>query len=200
MQKIQERMTKVKLYGKLRKFGREFDLYVKSPAEAVHALGKMIPGFKHYMENAHNLGMEFAIFNGKRNITEEELHLGAKPEIRIAPVYGGRKSSGVIQTIIGVAIFAAGAALAYFSAGSLSGVGVAMMKFGAAVALGGVVQMLTPGAKSLNTDSDSENTASYAFGGPVNTTAQGTPVPVFYGYREVGGAVISAGMYSSDIT
>lgn len=192
---MQERLTKIKLYGKLRKFGREFELYVKSPAEAMHALGVMIPGFKHYMENADKLGMEFAVFNGKRNITADELYLGAKPEIRIAPVYGGRKRSGMLQTIIGVALVAVG----YFSGGTTTPAGLAMMQMGAALAIGGVVQMLTPVAKGLKTKEDAENRSSYAFGGPVNTTAQGTPVPLFYGYREVGGAVISAGMFSSDI-
>ena len=192
---MQERLTKVKLYGKLRKFGREFELYVKSPAEAMHALSVMVPGFKHYMESADKLGMEFAVFNGKRNITQEELHLGAKPEIRIAPVYGGRKRAGMLQTVLGVALVAAG----YFTGGTTSATGLAMMQMGAALAIGGVVQMLTPVAKGLKTKEDAENRSSYAFGGPVNTTAQGTPVPLFYGWREVGGAVISAGMYSSDI-
>lgn len=192
---MQERLTKVKLYGKLRKFGREFELYVKSPAEAMHALSVMVPGFKHYMESADKLGMEFAVFNGKRNITQEELHLGAKPEIRIAPVYGGRKRAGMLQTVLGVALVAAG----YFTGGTTSATGLAMMQMGAALAIGGVVQMLTPVAKGLKTKEDAENRSSYAFGGPVNTTAQGTPVALFYGYREVGGAVISAGMYSSDI-
>ena len=192
---MQERLTKVILYGKLRKFGREFELYVKSPAEAMHALSVMVPGFKHYMESADKLGMEFAVFNGKRNITQEELHLGAKPEIRIAPVYGGRKRAGMLQTVLGVALVAAG----YFTGGTTSATGLAMMQMGAALAIGGVVQMLTPVAKGLKTKEDAENRSSYAFGGPVNTTAQGTPVPLFYGYREVGGAVISAGMFSSDI-
>lgn len=192
---MQERLTKVKLYGKLRKFGREFELYVKSPAEAMHALSVMVPGFKHYMESADKLGMEFAVFNGKRNITADELHLGAKPEIRIAPVYGGRKRAGMLQTVLGVALVAIG----YFSGGTTAPAGLAMMQMGAALAIGGVVQMLTPVAKGLKTKEDAENRSSYAFGGPVNTTAQGTPVPLFYGWREVGGAVISAGMYSSDI-
>lgn len=45
---------------------------------------------------------------------------------------------------------------------------------------------------------DPDNKPSYAFGGPVNTTAQGNPVPIGYGQREIGGAVISAGIYTED--
>ncbi|MCE1424815.1 tail assembly protein, partial [Enterobacter hormaechei] len=43
-----------------------------------------------------------------------------------------------------------------------------------------------------------DNKPSYAFGGPVNTTASGNPVPLLYGQREIGGAIISAGIYAED--
>ena len=207
---MSERLVKVKLYGHLRKFGREFEVSVRSPAEAVHALSVMLPGFKHFLETAENRGMAFAVFNGKRNITAEELRLGAKPEIRIAPVYGGRKSSGGFAVIVGVALMAIAtvmtggvAGLASASAwGAAMGAGgftgaIAMAGF--AMAIGGVMQMLTPTAGGgLKTSSDSENASAYAFGGPVNTTAQGTPVGILYGEREIGGAVISAGIFAED--
>lgn len=38
----------------------------------------------------------------------------------------------------------------------------------------------------------------YAFGGVTNTTAQGNPVPLLYGKRRIGGAIISAGIYVED--
>ena len=46
---------------------------------------------------------------------------------------------------------------------------------GAAMALGGVVQMLSPQMGGLRMRQGPENKPSYAFGGPVNTTAQGNP-------------------------
>jgi len=192
---MSERLVKVKLYGHLRKFGREFDLFVKSPAEAVHALSIMVPGFKHYLETAEHRGMAFAVFNGKQNIGEEELSLGAKEEIRIAPVYGGRKS-GTIQVIVGAILIAAGVVgNVMFPANPVSPF---LINAGIAMVVGGVIQMLSPTARGLKTKNDDENTAAYAFGGPVNTTAQGTPVGILYGYREIGGAVISAGIYAED--
>lgn len=199
---MSERLVKVKLYGHLRSFGREFELYVKSPAEAIHALCVMVPGFRHYLETAEHKGIEFAVFNGRQNIGAQELELGAKPEIRIAPIYGGRKQQGSVQTIIGAIIIAiaivysGGSASAAFGAGGLGGGSVAM--FGAAMMVGGVVQMMTPGVSGIKTKDDDENTSAYAFGGPVNTTAQGTPVGLLYGEREIGGAVISAGIYAED--
>lgn len=211
---MSERLVKVKLYGHLRKFGREFEVSVKSPAEAVHALSVMLPGFKHFIETSEHRGMAFAIFNGKKNISEEELTLGAKDEIRIAPIYGGRKNSGGFAIVVGVALMAiatvmtggvAGLASASMWGAALGGTGgafagaIAMAGF--AMAVGGVMQMLTPTASTgLKTSSDSENTSAYAFGGPVNTTAQGTPVGLLYGEREIGGAVISAGIFAEDRT
>lgn len=208
---MSERLVKVKLYGHLRKFGREFEVSVKNTAEAVHALSVMIPGFKHFLETADLRGMEFAVFNGDRNIPAEELSMGAKPEIRIAPVYGGRKSGGGFTVIVGVALMAIATVMTGGAAAllTLSGWGAALTATGTmagaiamagfAMAIGGVMQMLTPTADAgLKTSADSENTSAYAFGGPVNTTAQGTPVGLLYGEREIGGAVISAGIFAED--
>lgn len=170
----------------------------------------MIPGFGHFLQTAENRGMVFAVFNGRRNITEDELNLNAKPEIRIAPVYGGRKSSGGFAVIVGVALMA----IATVMTGGIAGLASASMwgtalgaggftgaiaMAGMAMAIGGVMQMLTPTADmGLKTSGDSENASAYAFGGPVNTTAQGTPVGLLYGEREIGGAVISAGIFAED--
>ena len=104
---MSDELVKVKLYGHLRKFGKEFELAVKSPREAARALCKVVPGFEKFMKEAEAKGIVFAIFNGKRNVGEQELDLGAKAEILIATVTGGRKQGGLFQTIIGAVIFAA---------------------------------------------------------------------------------------------
>ncbi|PZA23441.1 phage tail protein, partial [Enterobacter hormaechei] len=46
---------------------------------------------------------------------------------------------------------------------------------------------------------DPDNKPSYAFGGSVNTLAMGNPVALLYGVREIGGAIISAGIVAEDI-
>ena len=66
------------------------------------------------------------------------------------------------------------------------------------MAVGGVVQMLSPQVSGLRMRQEPDNKPSYAFGGPVNTTASGNPVPLLYGQREIGGAIISAGIYAED--
>ena len=64
------------------------------------------------------------------------------------------------------------------------------------MAVGGVVQMLSQ-VSGLRMRQEPDNKPSYAFGGPVNTTASGNPVPRFMG-TEIGGAIISAGIYAED--
>jgi predicted phage tail protein len=63
--------------------------------------------------------------------------------------------------------------------------------------IGGVIQMLSPQQMPKSGES-ANNGASYNFTGPVNTTAQGNPVPVLYGRMIVGSAVISAGIVAED--
>lgn len=69
---------------------------------------------------------------------------------------------------------------------------------GAVMALGGVVQMLSPQPAGLARKESPENKASYAFGGVTNTASQGYPVGLLYGKRRIGGAIISAGIYVED--
>ncbi|AHC48245.1 Phage tail assembly protein I [Achromobacter xylosoxidans NBRC 15126 = ATCC 27061] len=73
-----------------------------------------------------------------------------------------------------------------------------MFSMGVSLALGGVVQMLSPQQRALSAADRPENGASYNFNGPVNTSAQGNPVPVLYGRMIIGSATVSAGIFSED--
>ncbi|TCT38694.1 putative phage tail protein [Providencia alcalifaciens] len=194
----------IRLYGVLgTQFGREHQLAIDSPREAIKALSVLYDGFEQFLANAHLKGLEFAVFKGQRNIAEDELHLDTSEEIRIAPVIKGSKRGGFFQTILGVALIGAaaflsgGLSVAFTAAGIWGG---ALALSGAAMAIGGLVQMLSPQPQGLSMRQDADNKPSYAFGGAVNTTAQGNPVPLLYGLdrREVGGAIISAGIYTED--
>ncbi|MFU5928082.1 tail assembly protein [Pseudomonas aeruginosa] len=181
-------MTTIKLYGALRQFGREYRMLVGSTAEAIKALCVQIPGLERFLANAHLRGMEFAVFRGKRNISEDELQFGGAEEIRIAPVMRGRKRGGLVQTIVGAVLVVAGA---------MTG-NAFLIQAGAGLAIGGVIQMLSPQAQGLKQSAAPENQPSYAFGSARNTTASGNPVPICYGKRRWGGAIISASIYSED--
>ena len=183
-------MTTIKLYGQLRQFGRSFRISVRSPAEAVKALCIQIPGFERFISNAKSRSIEFAVFRGSKNLEEKELSFGGSGEIRIAPVITGSKRGGLLQTIVGAVLI-----VASFIPGFQ-----ALLPVGIALVAGGVIQMLSPQAQGLKTSAAPENTPGYAFGSAKNTTASGNPVPLCYGKRRVGGAIISAAIYAEDRT
>ncbi|MDE1492814.1 tail assembly protein [Xenorhabdus bovienii] len=173
-------------------FGREYKLAVSSPIEAIRALSVMIDGFEKFLLTAKERGLTFAVFIGKRNISRDELELSGEGDIRIVPVIIGSKKAGIFQTILGAVMVVAGVfawATPY---------GVPLVMSGVSMMLGGVVQMLSPMPGGLARREDPDNKPSYAFGGPVNSIAQGNPVPIGYGKRRIGGAIISAGIYAED--
>lgn len=193
---MEQRMRTVRLYGKLgARFGRRFELAVASPAEAIQALCVQLNGFRRELLESKDKGVAYAVFVGKRNLAKEELELPpGRGEIRIAPVLVGSKRGGILQTIIGAVLVVVGAVVSYFG----GGLGAPLMKFGAAMMLGGVIQMLSPQPAGLSARDSPENGASYNFNGAVNTSAQGNPVPLLYGEMIVGSAVISGGIYTED--
>ena len=68
---------------------------------------------------------------------------------------------------------------------------------GAGLMLGGAASLLMPRPTITPQDPDG-NKPSYAFGGAVTTVAEGNPVPLAYGRRQVGGAVISMMIVNED--
>ncbi|OCG77398.1 phage tail protein [Gilliamella sp. Nev6-6] len=191
-----------------KQFGKNHQYDVQNIKELLRALCATIKGFEKYMSSAHLIGVRFAFFVDGKNIGIDEFDINAcGKNYMIMPVSQGAKSGGLLQVIIGAvalvaAFFTAGATLAEWgtaltastiSATSiLTGVGISMM-------LGGVVNLLTPQPKfNAGGSSSTENKPNYGFGAPVNTNAVGYPVPALLGEREIGGAVINAGIYSED--
>ncbi|MDK1013955.1 tail assembly protein [Cronobacter sakazakii] len=191
----------VRLYGALgARFGRVHRLVIASPAEACRALSVILPGFEQYMQTAHLRGLRFAVFRGKKNIGQDELkHNSGEEDIRIAPVISGSKRGGVLQTILGAMLVVGALALGPVGIGAIAGsTAMSIGLMGGSMMIGGVVQMLSPQPGGLASRQDPDNAPSYAFGGPVNTTAMGNPVGLLYGEREIGGAIVSAGIYTND--
>jgi predicted phage tail protein len=193
------RLRTVRLYGRLgSRFGRSFRLAVNSPAEAVRALCVQIKGFEQWLMESKDHGVAYAVFIGKRNLAEDELDTPPGGEdIRIAPIIIGAKEGGWFQIILGAALIAAGVFISGMSFGLAAPIGQALIGMGVSMIVGGVVQLLAPSPKGGTRDRP-ENTPSYAFNGPVNTQAQGNPVPVLYGELIIGSAVISAGIQADD--
>ena len=195
------RLTTIRLYGALgARFGRVHKLAVQTSAEAVKALCINFDGLEDYLMNAKKNGMIFAVFRGKRNIGVQDFQeLAGDSDIRIAPVMEGSKKAGLFQTILGAVMVVAGIVVTGLSWGYAAPVGGAMISAGIGMMAGGIYQMLSPQPKGLQGRDDPENKPSYAFGGSVNTLAMGNPVALLYGEREIGGAIISAGIVAEDI-
>ena len=195
------RLTTIRLYGALgARFGRVHKLAVQTSAEAVKALCINMDGLESYLMNAKKNGMTFAVFRGKRNIGVDDFkELSGDSDIRIAPVMEGAKKAGLFQTILGAVLVVAGIVVTGMTFGSAGVVGAGMISAGIGMMAGGIYQMLSPQPKGLQGRDDPDNKPSYAFGGSVNTLAMGNPVALLYGEREIGGAIISAGIVAEDI-
>lgn len=191
-------LKKIRLYGILaKKFGKEFHLAVDNTREAMRALCVQVPGFEHFMLHAHEQGLEFAVFQDKQNISETELDMSTSAKvIKVVPKVKG--AGGAVQTILGAVLVVVGIVVTGMSFGSAGAVGAALIGAGVGMMVGGIAQMLMPKIENQDQNQDG-NKANKGFGGAVTTIAQGNPVPVLYGQREVGGFIASAGQYPEDL-
>lgn len=189
-------LKKIRLYGILaKKFGKEFRLDVENTREAMRALCVQVPGFEHFMLHAHEQGLEFAVFQDKQNISETELDMSTSARvIKVVPKVRG--AGGVVQTIIGAVLVVVGAVMVFTGVGAP--IGMALIGAGVGMMVGGIAMMLMPKIENQDQNQDG-NKANKGFGGAVTTVAQGNPVPVLYGQREVGGFIASAGQYPEDL-
>ena len=202
----------IRIYGRLAKFlkRRKFTADVASAAEAVRFLLANFPHLEPELSQGY-----YRVSVGDYDLCEQELQDPAgSQEIRIIPVIAGAGAVGRI--IAGVALIGltiatggfGGALIGLFGTGTLA-VGTLAVSVGAALALGGVAQLLTPvprvGALSIGSSAGSGNAktgsnsetdprTSFNFSGIQNTSYQGTPVPIVYGEVLVGSVVISAGI------
>lgn len=190
-------MKTIILHGILaKKFGKSFNLAVGSTKEAMRALCVQLTGFEAFMMNAHRQGLRFAVFHDKHNVGENELEMSHTAKIiRVVPVVEGSKKEGVLETVIGAVLVVAGVVatgMGFAPAGAaLIGAGVGLM-------VGGISQMLMPKVDAQDNNQDG-NKANKGFGGAVTTIAQGNPVPILYGEREIGGFIMSASQLPEDM-
>jgi predicted phage tail protein len=103
-------------------------------------------------------------------------------DIYILPAMTFGKNSGLVQTIIGVTLMVASFLI---PGGWTAPWNQAMFWSGLSMTIGGVMQMLTPQPKN-----SPENQSKYIAVNQ-NTVAIGTPIPLLYGRRRIGGHILS---------
>lgn len=213
----QPALSRVVFYGHLRRqFGREVELHVRSPRDAVRALMYVLPGFTEHIAKHNEPG--YKIYIGQRQILftgdaqhdfQEIQQPSGLREIRIVPYIGGSKKGGLTGIVIGAALIAfavwtGGAGMGLLAAAQtttpiLSMAGSIAFSLGVSMVLGGISQALAKSPESQSLEK-SDNKPSYVFDGAVNTVAQGNPVPIFYGGPMiVGSQVISTGISTAQI-
>lgn len=197
-----EVMARIELGGVLGKtFGKTHHRLISNSHEAARALAATVNGFKQFMISSQRRGLTYAVFQGKKNLGEDDLGFPVTGDvIRIVPVVIGSKRAGFLQTILGAVLVVVGAVTGVMTSwtGVGGAIGAALVSSGVGLMAGGVIQMLSPQTTGLASKQSADNQASYAFGGVTNTAAQGYPVPLGYGKRRIGGAIISAGIYVED--
>jgi len=202
-------LRKLKLYGDLAEHiqVKEIEIDVATVAKSIQCLLAYHPKAESYMMNR-----SYRVLVEESPTELEELHYPAgKGDIKIVPVIAGEGGRGLGSillgaALIGAAILAPGAGFALgkggvgfvgitSSAAAASPLMAAVGNIGVLLVLGGVSQMLTPTPETP--EEDPEN--SFAFNSPVNTSRAGLAIPLIYGERLVGSAVISAGVTTEKV-
>ena len=190
-------MKTIKLHGILaKKFGQFFKLDVQTAREATHAIACQNAEFKRFMLESDKLGLKFAVFLGRKNITENDIdNVTDTDVIHIVPriVGSGGSSFNWLQVVAGAVLVGVGA----FTFGATTATGAALIGAGIGMFVGGVAGLFMPTVDMSNQDPDG-NRANKGFGSAVTTVSQGNPVPILYGEREIGGFYASGGIYAED--
>ena len=204
-------MVTIRLLGEVgRKFGRRFQLAVKTPAEALRALCVQIPELRQYLLESNENGIDWRVVTDHAmGLEEEQLLWPMSKRMVLAPIPAGRGAVGRI--IAGVALVAV--AILFAPAGLLAGglftLGAQAVPIvagiGVSLIFGGVAQLLTPTPKMPNVGSvgggpnsgrsREEQLKSFTFDKSNANTLQGEVVPVLYGERIIGALpVLSFGL------
>lgn len=210
-------LKEIRLYGHLgQKFGRVHKLAVQNIGEAMRALQA---NFSNFEKEVVEYIPGYRVWIGTEKVKNTNLEVlnmpfSEKEIIRISPaVMGSGGDDGIFSIILGVALIVATGPMGMGAWGMAAGTGAAagsfaaisggfLLNVGISLVMGGVSSLLSPKVDSDNTSNmaeSPENRTSDIFSGPINTSAQGHPVPVGYGRLIIGSAVISAGLTTTNL-
>lgn len=193
-------MVTIKLLGELgRRFGRQFQLAVKTPAEAIRALCLQIPEMRQYLLESGEKGINWRVVTEHPDgLDEDQLLWPMSKRMVLAPQPAGRGATGKIiagVALIAFAIVTAGGGVFGLGLGFGFSTAFSIGAIGAAMVFGGVAELLTPTPKMPNVKgfngvgsgrNREEQLNSFTFDKSNANTMQGEVVPVLYGERIVG--------------
>jgi predicted phage tail protein len=208
-------MVTIRLLGEAgRRYGRRFQLAVKTPAEAVRALCLQIPGLRQYLLESGEKGISWRVVTDHaEGLDEDQMLWPLSKRLVLAPLPAGRGGVGKIiagVALVGLAIVTGGATIGLFGLIAPIAVSPIIGAIGASLIFGGVADLLTPtpkmpnvkggglgggGSSSTSGRSQEEQLNSFAFDKSNANTVQGDVVPVLYGERIIGALpVLSFGL------
>ena len=177
-------MVTIRLLGEAgRRFGRQFKLAVQNPAEAIRALSVQIPGFRQYLMDSSDNGINWRVVTeDPLGLDSEQLEWPCSKRLILAPQPAGRGAVGRI--IAGVALIIVSVAVTFGTVGG----GVPFAMAGIGLIFGGVAELLTPTPRVRSTEqgNNEQQRNSYAFDKSNINSVQGQVVPVLYGARRIG--------------
>lgn len=193
---METKLTKIFLHGKLGKtYGKEWNLAVKSPAEAIRAIDINVGGaLKRQLISEGKTKFYKICLGNKNNYLEKEeiANPSGNVDIHIIPAIKG-KNSGVGKILAAIALvvvtyytFGAGSGLAagadvmggLMTAGQATMIGYTMA---ASLLLGGVTQLLSPSQGANYGSSNDDGRGSSIFQGNSSIVSQGAAVGLVYG-------------------
>lgn len=197
---------KVFLHGKVgKRYGKKWDLNVKSPSEALRAIDANSQGFFKYLASKECENLKWKIFVDKKGIKNpEELSFEREKskEIHFFPKVRGKDRNGDMMAWGGAGIVGGWGlnALADWAGdgwlgNTLSWLGDVAIEIGTALLLQGAIGGLMDDPEPPPTEPQGpsmKNTTSFIFSRPLNNTTQGAAVPIGYGRLRIGSHVISS--------
>lgn len=177
-------MKRIVFSGYLQKMYPEgIEVEADTAAEAISALA-LWPGFRAQDNVQHNVVMpQF----GSRDALYERTH---EPVLLVVPMQmaaGGR--NGFFQVVLGTVLIVVGLFL------GPTPLGVALIKVGASLVLGGIIQMLMP-QPEIGSASQEEKSAYLPAGR--NTAKVGTRIPLLFGRRRIWGHFLALNVTASN--
>jgi predicted phage tail protein len=191
-----------------KKFGKEWELDVSSPAEALRLIDANSPGLKHWIVDNREKYAAYKIIcvydTGVEEALSDETFLAQRTNlvsIRFTPTVAGA-GGGLGKIVVGALLLGAALfnPLAFYGGTALltGALGTAAIAIGSSLVLSGVIELLSPRPKTSG-NGNADDSKSYYFDGATNTELQGNPVPLIYGRVLVGSHPISASISVDEI-
>lgn len=194
-----DKEVKIILHGSLKKYSAEpITVWGNCAAEAINGVTKIVPAFKK-KPGQEGLLIEVVGYDDKDKLTKPFQSEGEEV-LHIVPAMAGGKG-GFFRVVLGAVLIAASfyAPFAATAAFGSTTWGSILFSMGASLALGGLLEMISPQPKMDRGTGENDPEASKYLGASQNTVKIGTRIPIMYGEVKAFGHYISFDIDAKDV-